>query len=230
MKDVPELASCSVSRTLIGVTSNTMYFLNNIQLSDFARAVLIAQGYQKFRMTGVTLMIKPNMDAFSTVAAGQPQKPYLYYQIDKSGSIPTTITLEALKQMGSKPYALDENTRRITWKPAVLTADQDTVGTLLASQYKVSPWLSTNNTPTGVAWTPSTIDHQGIKFFIEQVGAVTTFNLELQVQFQFAKPLLPALSQINGTPLQYAVADASPDGIEGGADGLTIPLVSSIIH
>lgn len=222
-KNVREYASMSCVRSLTFINSNTLYFFNAIQLSDFTRAVTVASAYQKYRMSGVTLTIKPNQDSYTTVAAGAPQKPNLYYMIDKSGSIPTAVTLEALKQMGAKPFALDEHPFPITWKPAVLTADQNSAGTVSASQYKVSPWLSTNANPTGGAWTPSAIDHQGIKIYIEQTGATTAYNLEIEVQFEFCKPLLPALGAIAGTPLQYATLDASPDGVEGGSDGISIP-------
>lgn len=227
VRNVNDYASLSVTRSLTQVNSGQLYFFNDIQLADFQRAVQVAQGYQKFRISGVTLMIKPNLDSYISVAAGSPQKPYLYYMIDKSASIPLNVTLEGLKQMGAKPIALDERPVKMTWKPAVLTADALSPVAIGPSQYKVSPWLSTNaNTLNPGAWVPSSVAHQGIKFFIEQVGQLTQFNLEIQLQFEFAKPLLPALAAISGTSLTYAEIDASPDGIVGGSDGMSIPLPS----
>lgn len=225
--NVREYASASVTASLIGLTSNTMYFQPNMSLDQYNRSVGIARQYQRFRIKSVTLRIKPNMDSITTVAAGAPQKAYVYFLIDKNGSIPNNVTLEGLKQAGAKPYALDERPFNRTFKPTVHTLTQEPAGvTSQFSQYKTSPWLTTNDNPNNVgAWNPNTTSHYGYKLFIEQVGAITTFNAELELQFEFIKPLAALLSAVPPTRMEYAVIDESPDGIEGGPDGLTIPIV-----
>lgn len=227
IKNVREYASLSVVRSLSYYSSGTMYINPVINLASFDRAVAVAKGYQRFRIKSVTLKIKPNLDSYTTVAAGSPQKPYVYFMIDKTGSIPDNVTLEGLKQAGAKPIALDEKPFRFTWQPAVHAYVKEAGGlTSPFSQYKVSPWLTTNDNPnTNAIWAPNTTEHFGFKLFIEQVGLLTLFNVDIECQFEFIKPLLNnAVGVVTATVSQYAILDASPDGVEGGSDGITIPL------
>lgn len=228
-KNVREFASCSVSQSLLALSSGTMYVNPDLSLSNYVRAAAVGKNYQRFRIRSATLTIKPNLDAYTAIGANIPQKPYIYFMIDKTGSIPDNVTLEALKQMGAKPHALDEKPFKFTFRPAIHTATKESAGvTSPFSQYKVSPWLTTSDNPNAPGvWVPNTTLHYGYKMFIEQVGLITQFNAELELQFEFIKPLLPALSQVPATKQQLAVLDASPDGIEGGSDGITIPLAAS---
>lgn len=221
--NVVDKASCSVTRTLAPVRNNLMYSFDSIALADYDRAVSVARNYQRFRMSGVKVTWKPTFDTYSPATPNQ--KPFLYYMIDKSGSVPDNVTLEGLKQMGARPRALDEKPISVIWKPAVLGESRINAGIPQAANYLTSPWLSTNQNPTSpLAWNPSDVSHQGIKFFIEQQGAEQFFTMEIEVQFEFIKPLFPTLSAVPAGRLVYAILDASPDGVEGGADGLTIPL------
>lgn len=166
-----------------------VYRIRDITLDQFDAAVSIAKAYQFYRIKHVTLKFMPLFDTFT--AGGPSTIPRLYYMIDKSGSIPTNVTIPALKKMGAKPIRFDE--RQITrgWSPSVLTADTAAPGVLQSSQYKVSPWLSTNaNVLNPGAWVPSSIDHLGCFFVVEQeAGATANYRVELTVEFQFKKPL-----------------------------------------
>lgn len=220
--NVGEFASCSCVRTLALANSGQLYDYSSFQLSDFPRAVSVARAYQHFRITGIKVTWKPSYDTYSS--ATLQQKPNLYYMIDKSASIPTSITLEGLKQMGARPKAFDEKPITVTWKPSVLQDSQSLVGSV-ASSYKISPWLGTNSAPDSAVWNPSQIQHNGLKWWMDAPGTAQQLQMEVELQFQFKKPLvtLPA-SLTLAAPLVYAVIDASPDGIEGGNDGITIPL------
>lgn len=169
-----------------------VYRIRDITLDQFDAAVSIAKAYQFYRIKHVTLKFMPLFDTFT--AGGPSTIPRLYYMIDKSGSIPTNVTIPALKKMGAKPIRFDE--RQITrgWSPSVLTADTAAPGVLQSSQYKVSPWLSTNaNVLNPGAWVPSSIDHLGCFFVVEQeAGATANYRVELTVEFQFKKPLWTA--------------------------------------
>lgn len=201
--------------------TNTMYQYNRFQLSDFPRAVNVAQAYQHFRITGITLTFKPAYDTFSS-ALGAAQKMNLYYMIDKADAIPTTVTLEGLKQMGVKPISFDEKPLRITWRPSVLTEDQNTALAGIGGAYKVSPWLTTNANPGAPGlWLPSNVAHKGIYWYIEQPGANTTIYVEVELQFQYKKPLVQLLSGPSAVQGQYPALDYSPDGVVGGTDGRT---------
>lgn len=223
-KNVADKASCSVSRTLdpARYVTNAMYAFDNFQLADFNRASDIGKCYQRFRMTGVRVTWKPVYDTYS--GATLQQKPNLYYIIDKSGSLPDNITLEALKQSGARPHRFDEGPLSVMWKPSVLNETLNAVGAASASGFKVSPLLATNGNATNPGlWIPSTVAHQGLKWYMEAGGAAQTLQIEVEVQFEFFKPIYTILQA--GVPamgLMYAVQDNSPDGIEGGTDGITL--------
>lgn len=228
-KDVPDLASLSVKETIVAqgggtFQPNTLYNLLNTQLSDYQRAIQVAQAYQHYRIKKVAVTFKPLYDSFIGTNAGMT-KPNLYYLIDKSGSIPTNTTLEAMKSMGCKPKQLDEKNFTVAWRPSVLESAMYIGGapaTGSPAKYKISPWLSTNanNSNPGV-WVPSGIDHLGLHWYLDQVISTGyAYTCEVEVQFQFKKPLLPLLSSVNGIPAQHAVKNDSPDGIVGGSDGV----------
>lgn len=220
--NVGEFASLSCVRSLTLANSGTLYNFSNFQLADFPRAVAVARAYQHFRITGIRVTWKPAYDTYSS--ATLQQKPNLYYMIDKSAAIPTSITLEGLKQMGARPKTFDEKPITVSWKPSVLQDSQNLVGSV-ASSYKISPWLITNSAPDSALWNPSTIQHNGLLWWMEAPGTPQQFEMEVELQFQFKKPLVDrATTSVPATGLSYAIPDASPDGIEGGSDGITIPI------
>lgn len=189
--DVRDYASCSCSISTQNPVVNTMYQFNTLDLNSFDRAVQIARAYQMFRIKKISLHFRPTYDTFAANSGNS--KMNLYYIIDKSGSVPPGPTLAALRSMGAKPFQMDEKVMTVSWAPSVLDAALAVApATNGASQYKVSPWLSTNAT-IGGAWTPSVIDHLGISFYVEQAFStqITTFELEVEAQIEFKKPLWP---------------------------------------
>jgi len=222
--NVGEHASCSVKVSLTDAQGNPyvvnrMYDVHNITLAQYARAVQIAQGYQFFRIKKVALTYKIGYDTYQAVAGG-PTRPQFYYMLDKSQSIPATVTLEALKQMGARPSACDEKPIVRQWAPSVLTENQTVAGAIPA-QYKISPWLNTNQNNLG-AYVPSLVQHNGIYWYV-QMDATNQVNyqytVEMEVQFEFKKPLWTATpSSVPSIGSKIAVLNDSPDGIVGGAD------------
>jgi len=198
-KNVGEFASCSVTQWIGQVTTaNNMYNLRNISLVQFARAIQVARAYQHYRIKKVLMEFKPAYDTFTpqNLPAGQNlQVPYLIYMIDKSGSIPTNVDSTALGQMGAKPVRFDDKIIRVAWRPSVLT---QTFGQANSqSQYKISPWLSTNaNALNPGLWQPSDIDHLGIFWKVDRAGLLPvgyeeyTYEVRITVEFQFKKPLV----------------------------------------
>lgn len=229
-RDVPDWASLSVKRTITPAGGgnygvNALYNLMNTQLIDYPRAVQVAGAYQHYRIKKITLTIKPVYDSFIAVA-GNPGKMNLYYMIDKSGSIPTNITLEGLKSLGAKPRQLDENNRTISWSPSVLESAMyqgGGPGVSSASKYKVSPWLTTSaNVVNPGVFVASGIDHLGIYWFVEQTpaGAGFQYSCEVEVQFEMKKPLTNLIGNTEAVKSVVAELNDSPDGIVGGADGI----------
>jgi len=226
--NVGEYASLSCVRSLQDANTNTMYYRSDFALSDFPRAVAVARAYQFFRMKHIKLTWKPQYDTYGAGLAGL-SKPSLYYMIDKGASIPQGTTLEGLKNMGARPRSFDEKPISISWSPAVLQSTQSLLGDV-ASQYKISPWLNTNSTPDSAVWNPSLVQHNGLFWYMyTQSVPLVAYTVEVEIQFEFKKPLLDRpLTTILARTLPYAVMDASPDGIEGGSDGITIPLTPSV--
>jgi len=219
---VPEWASMSCKRTLSGDSPtqnfniNSLYSAMNVQLSDFPRAVRVAGAYQDYRIKQVSITFKPTFDNAS--AGGTASKMRMYYMIDKAGAIPTNVTLEGLKQMGARPRELDEKAVVISWAPSVL---QDTMfnapGTSAPAKYSISPWLTTRNTVvTPGLFNPSTVDHLGLYWYCEQLLSPyrTEYQVELEVQFEFKKPLIDLITAPGpgAYPARLAELDDSPDG------------------
>jgi len=225
--NVRDQASLSCVRTLADANNNTMYNLSNFALADFPRAVTAARAFQFFRMKSIKLTYKPQYDTYG-VGLGGASKPSLYYMIDKGATIPSGTTLEGLKNMGARPRSFDEKPISVTWTPAVLQASQSLLGDIPAS-YKISPWLSTNSVPDSAVWNPSQVQHNGIFWYMwTQSAPLVAYSMEVEIQFEFKKPLLDRpTTTILARTLPYAVMDASPDGIEGGSDGLTIPITTT---
>lgn len=217
-RSVPDMASCTESIALTNITGlpynmNQMFGWNGLQLQYFIeRAVPIAQAYQHYRIKKVTLEFKPQYDTF-TPAVGPAGTgvlaPNLYYMINKSGSIPTTVSLDNLKAMGAKPIRFDEQIRRVSWRPSVLQENSGVLGDV-GSGYKISPWLSTNaNANAPGIWQPSTVNHLGIYWFVQRPGilpagmAELSYDVQLTVEFEFKKPLVKTASS-NTPALEFS--------------------------
>lgn len=188
----PDIASCTETINLADPTMNTMYIINNTALDQFARSKLVAQAYQSYRITSINVRFKPRFDTYSS--ATPSTLPYLYYMIDKSGSIPTNIGVAELLKMGAKPIRFDDKTLNIKWRPGVITnatvAPGGASSSSVPSRYAISPWLATNASNTSATWSASTIDHLGLFFYVETSGPLSLFDVEITCDFQFKKPLV----------------------------------------
>lgn len=226
--NVPDMASLSVKRSFQtpqgqpGFNPNALYSLMNVQLLDYPRAVQVAAAYQHYRIKKVSVTFKPSFDTFAAAGAS---KPNLYWMVDKSGAIPTNATLEALKQMGARPKQLDENNIIVSYSPSVLESVMYASGGLGAassSKYKVSPWLTTTaqNVSPGV-FVANAVDHLGLYWYVDQLISVgSQYTIEVEVQFQFKKPLINLIGATEALKAEVATINDSPDGIVGGGDGI----------
>lgn len=208
VKSVPDMAKLTENYNLTyptpgGWNVNTMYVKRDFTMADVPRGAAVALAYQHYRIKKVTLIFRPQVDTFlggpaPPLIAGYTA-PNLYYMIDKSGSIPSNVSISALKSMGAKPIRLDEKVIKISWRPSVLTdtADLSSAGNIY-SQYKISPWLSTNERAgnPGV-FVPSSIDHFGIFWYVETTGVSTLqYTVEAVLDIEYKKPLNATLSGV----------------------------------
>lgn len=192
----------------------TMNFFRNVELADilYDRAQSVAAAFQEFKIKYVKLTFRPSADTFAPAAGNTI--PQLYFQMDKSNSVPTTASLQTLLDMGCRPIRFDAKNIVKTYRPTVLTADMIGPGAVTASQTRSSPWLSTNANSgnPGAAWAPSVVDHLGCLFHVTQMNPLTppvNFKVDVEVVFCFRKPLwrggsseTPGNLIINGQPTQ----------------------------
>jgi len=227
--NVPEYASLSCKRTLAGNVGGNfglgqLYSMMNTQLADFPRAVQVAGAYQHYRIKKIAITFKPSYDTFQA-GPGAVTKPRMYYMIDKSGSIPINVSLEGLKQMGARPRELDENSIVVKWSPSVLESTLTGVAPIATSptKYQISPWLSTTAEPNYVgAFVASTVDHLGLYWYLDALNNPEgyQYQCEIEVQFQFKKPLTNAVATTEAFKVTLATIDNSSDGVVGGHDGV----------
>lgn len=202
----------------ISLPDGTMNFFRNVELADvsYDRAQSVAAAFQEFKVKYIKLTFRPSADTFAPAAGNAI--PQLYFQIDKSNSVPTNANLQTLLDMGVKPMRFDANNIVKTWKPTVLTADMISPGAVTASQIRTSPWLSTNENSgnPGAVWAPSIVDYLGCLFHVTQMNPLTpniNYYVDVEVVFLFRKPLwrrgagetvMPANLIVNGAPTPLA--------------------------
>lgn len=191
-----DFASCVDTLGVIDVSANTPYALQNIALTNSARAKTIAQGFQFYRISKVEVIWKPVVDTFS----GTMSVPTLYYMVDKSNTFPSNTDLASIKQAGAKPHTLNELMYKMSFRPAVqITSSDSPAGaapvTETAGVVKTSPWITTNaNAGTfgsGGLWAPNSVDHRGLVFAVEQriSGATQVATAEVRIHYQFKKAI-----------------------------------------
>lgn len=220
--NIAEHASCSVKRTLVpsvgpAFVTNQMYEIHNVQIAQFPRALAIAKAYQFYKIKYVALTMKFPYDTYLQGVGNNISRPNFYYMLDKAQAIPIGVNLEGLKQMGARPRACDEKPITIRWSPTVLTEDETLAGAL-PSQYKTSPWLSSDVT---------NVLHNGIYWYADQQFPPVDglqYQVEVEVQFEFKKPLWDFESSgPTAVGAKPALLDNSPDGVVGGGDELMSP-------
>lgn len=215
--DVPEKASLTELCSWGSVCqTNTNYKLSNVSLATSQRARSVAQGYQFYRITGITVKFKPLMDTFvQGTGTGQTQAtvPYLYVMIDRTGRIGNDgFSPRILRELGAKPRRLDDKTLSFTFRPNVLTQTYDnTPGSATNTQYKISPWLPCRDDTNLGVWNPSTIDHLGMVFVADQnLGNNVGYSVEYSIQYEFKKPNV-AVYNTDELPPVYGPDDIVPE-------------------
>lgn len=177
----------------LAIPDGAVAFLRNIQLADviYDRAQAVAQAYQQFRIKYVKLTFRPSADTFPAVPGNII--PQLYFMKDLANAIPTNADANTFFSMGARPRRMDDKNLVYTWKPSVLTADKTDAAVAVASQIRISPWLSTNANSgnPGAAWAPSGVDHLGCAFYVTKINPADTlqYTIDIEVVFQFRKPV-----------------------------------------
>jgi len=205
----PEWASCTEVLRGQVLTTNTMYGPSINQLSQFRRAIQIGGGYQEYRITGVTYKFTPRFDTFpaNTDLATALSVPYLYHMVDRAGVVKPGASLGQLQAMGATPKRFDDKNIIVKYKPGVLNSVETSLaGATNYTRPMISPWLATMNDPTSPLYNPSTVQHRGMWFILDAKGlpgdGTYEFDVDIEVNFQFRKPLFPASSSEDKVTLQ----------------------------
>lgn len=216
-----EFASMKELYTIKGMTSNNPYSDLEQNLAFYDRAQIVGEAYQFFRIKYVKYTFICRYNTFQantdeTIAFPMPQ---LYFQIDKSGALPTGTSINQLKEMGCKPHKFTRNIT-VAWKPGVSIVTGNNNNALqLATSYKTSPWLMTNKNPENNVWAANDTDHKGLYWFMETAGlpgdGTYEYDAEVEVMFEFKKPIsVTAAGQPPATRVSTLVKkQTTPNGV-----------------
>lgn len=195
---IAERASCKEIYTINNMVSNAPFADTEQNLGDYTRATSIAKNYQFFRIKYIKykFLCRYNTYQATTAEATAFPMPYFHFMIDKAGALSTNTGLAQLKAEGAVPIKFTKDLT-VSWRPGVsfATANDNNAATL-STAYKVSPWLMTNKAPESTGWTVNDTDHKGLYWYMETAGlpgdGTYEYDAEVEVMFEFKKPLLPA--------------------------------------
>lgn len=198
------IAKLTETIQLTDISTNTPYD-SQLNLTQFDRAVSVAQSYQLFRITKVEYRYKPIWDTYSAADISGTSLPYLYSVMNRNGSSPSYFDQNYLISQGAKARRLDDKTLLVKYKPnIVLGSSSGTITTGDLGQIKVSPWLPTQNAIAGATPAPETggsnnTTHFGHTFYIEMDTntKVKVAQYEVVAHFEFKKPYAPVPTNPN---------------------------------
>lgn len=194
--------TCKVIETLPtqGVNLNTPYLYIKAGITG-PRASAIAKEFGLYRIARITYTYRPLFDTYSSSLPGTGNAPNsvpsLYWKMNRYGDFPAAFNGDYMRSLGAKPRRLDDKNVVFSYKPNILTAQANAAG-MTASGVKVTPWLSTDDTPQDNNFTLSTAEHFGHTLIVEGGGAGTALGacclLDIQVVYEFKNPRLVQVS------------------------------------
>lgn len=209
-------AYCTRSETFtLAAQAGVVYSFRDLALDKLTTCQDLGQFFQLFRITGIQMRFKPNYD--SIISGAGFVKPYMYWQIDRSSTIPNGLNAQYFEDLGCKPITMDEKPIVRSYRPSVLLANPNGAGNVQTGGYKLSPWLPTNENSVDedpTAFTVSTVEHHGCLFYISKMAATDaqTYDIDVTVTVQFWKPLvIPAPGGQPATKAVYSKGNVARD-------------------
>lgn len=188
--------TCKVIETvpLQVVNLNTPYLYIKSGITG-ARASAIAKEFGLYRIAKIIYTHRPLFDTYSSSLPGignSPNSvPCLYWKMNRYGDYPAAFNGDYMRAMGSKPLRLDDRNVSFSYKPNILTL-QDNAAGASAAGVKITPWLSTDDTPQDNLFTLSTADHFGHVLYVEGGGAGNgqgaACTLDIKIVYEFKNP------------------------------------------
>lgn len=166
-----------------------------------SRASAAARIFGLYRIARIIWTYRPVFDTYSSSLPGTGNSPnavpYLYWKMNRFGDAPAAFNGDYMRSLGAKPFRLDDKNVVISYKPNTLVVQDNGAGATAAS-VKITPWLSTDDTPQDALFTLSTAEHFGHTLYVEGGGAGTAqgavATLDIKVIYEFKNP-----RQLSGT-------------------------------
>lgn len=191
--------TCRISQTLptVTVNANTPYRISVGGITG-DRVKAVCEQFALYRIAKVVFKYKPLYDTYAPSApAGTPSAnfigtvPNLYWKMNRFADNPPAWALEDLKDMGAKPFRLDDKPVTISYKPNILLSSES--GGSDSGQIKMTPWLNTDDSSETQAFNPSTTEHYGHFYYVEcgQVNDSTELvaaTLDVTIYYEFKNP------------------------------------------
>lgn len=188
--------TCKVIETIpaVGINLNTPYLLTKAGITG-SRASAIAKEFGLYRIAQIKFTHRPLFDTYSSSLPGAGNSPNavptLYWKMNRYGDNPAAFAGDYMRSLGAKPYRLDDKNVVIRYKPNTLMTQDNAAGATSAS-IKITPWLSTDDTPQDTLFTLSTAEHFGHALFVEGGGAGTAqgpvCTMDVQIVYEFKNP------------------------------------------
>lgn len=191
--------TCKVieSVPLQGINLNTPYLITKVGITG-SRASAIAKEFGLYRIAKVIFTYRPLFDTYSSSLPGVGNSPNsvpsLYWKMNRYGDFPLAFNGDYMRSLGAKPVRLDDKNVVVAYKPNVLQSQNN--GNLVAtsSSIKMTPWLSTDDTPQDNLFTLSTATHYGHTLYIEGGGAGNgqgaVCTMDVKIVYEFKNPRL----------------------------------------
>jgi len=201
-----ETACLKETIQLIDLSGNQPYE-SRVNLTDFQRALDVADNYQKYRVSKVEYIYTPLFDTY-TISPNVSTLPYLYTKV-LNYPAPATFGLEFLTTMGAKPRRLDDKTLKVVYKPHILQGGLDAIAQGTTTQNYTrpikAPWLNTHVQDSSGQTLMDNTTHYGHVSYINQHNISSdptpVCSLEVNVYFEFCKPWdIKAQQPPAGTP------------------------------
>lgn len=187
----------------ISLPLNTPIWITKAGITG-TRAPTIAQTFGLYRIARIEYTIRPIYDTYIAGSTGAGnfanQVPTMYWNLNRYGDYPVGFNGDYMRALGSKAYRCDDKLIKFSYKPNTLVVQNDTAANTPAS-IKMTPWLSTDDTPQDNAFTLSTAQHYGHTMFFEASGAGTATgtvaNMDIRVVYEFKNPRVKATPSVD---------------------------------
>lgn len=185
------------------------------------RPQAIAPNFGLYRIAKMMFKYKATSDTFVSNpafigGAGAVTVPHLYWKMNRFADLPAAFTAQNLRDLGAKPFRLDDKTVTVAYKPNILLSSAS-AGTD-SGQLKMTPWLNTDSAPDTGAFVLSTTHHYGHFFIIDCStngnGATPVATVDITIVYEFKNPRTNWSSSESGAPEVRRLADSLTSGVQ----------------